>query len=113
MTLALPLTLENVKTVGQLNHYFDQLLDFENDDLLFASSYLRGFINVASVTFGDEHQQLSIDLYKTVSEQVTAASDELNDIDKQFVNDFWLLLQPAFILSSLTLNKPPTVTTKT
>jgi hypothetical protein len=97
MTLALPLTLENVKTVGQLNHYFDQLLDFDNDDLLFASSYLRGFINVASVAFGDEHQQLRTDLYEIVSQQVTAASDELNDVDKQIVNDFWLQLQSTFI----------------
>lgn len=97
MTLALPLTLENVKTVAQLNQYFDALLDFDNDDLLFASSYLRGFIVVASVAFGDDEQPLSANLYKIVSEQVTAASDELNDADKQLVTEFWRQLQPTFI----------------
>ncbi|QBY05213.1 hypothetical protein E2K93_12850 [Thalassotalea sp. HSM 43] len=88
--------LENVNTLEQLSQYFDSIVELENDDLLFASSYLRGFIEVAAVDFGDDEQPLSERLAQKVSEQLQIARSELNPNDQQIVSHFWQTLQPAF-----------------
>lgn len=88
---------ENVETLEQLFGYFDGLIELDCDDQLFASSYLRGFLEVAAVEFGTLAQPLSIALYSQVDAQLNAAQSELSEQDKTFVNNFWHTLKPMFI----------------
>ncbi|WP_371377358.1 YfcL family protein [Thalassotalea aquiviva] len=89
-------TLSHVTTIAQLWAYFDTLVEQDNDDLLFVSSYLRGFIEVAALEFGGEQQRLSADLYHNVSAQLTLSQGELSPSDINLVNDFWGQLKPCF-----------------
>ncbi|WP_371188812.1 YfcL family protein [Thalassotalea maritima] len=90
------MNLSQVTHLEHLAQYFDSLIELDNDDVLFASSYLRGFIEVAAVQFGDDSQPLTAQLAHLVSEQLTAASHELNESDRLIVDDFWLQLKGAF-----------------
>ncbi|MDG2393236.1 MAG: YfcL family protein [Thalassotalea sp.] len=90
------MNLENVKTVADLCQYFDSLIDSDDDDLLFASSYVRGFLVVAAVEFGDEQQTLSNELYSLVSSQLNDARSELTPRDKVIVDNFWASLVNVF-----------------
>lgn len=88
--------IKKITTLEQLCQYFDQVIDLENDDLLFASSYLRGFIEVAAVKFGDDSQLLSTELAQVISLQLADAKHELNDLDSNLVENFWLSILPLF-----------------
>ena len=88
--------LENVINLKQLFVYFDELIDFDCDDQLFASSYLRGFLEVAAVNFGDLQQPLMMDLYHHVDAQILAAQNELSEQDKHIVITFWQSIKPSF-----------------
>ncbi|TRX57282.1 YfcL family protein [Thalassomonas sp. M1454] len=90
------MNLENVKTVADLCQYFDSLIDHDDDDLLFASSYVRGFLVVAAVEFGDEQQALTNELYDLVTSQLDAARSELTPRDKVIVDNFWSSLKTSF-----------------
>jgi len=85
-----------MKTLHDLYQYFDSLIEQDDDDLLFSSSYLRGFIALAAVSFGDEQQPLSSALANSVDQQVTAAKVELSPRDRVLVQNYWQQLQPAF-----------------
>jgi hypothetical protein len=83
--------------LSDLYHYFDQLAEQDTDsDILFASSYLRGFIALESSHFGDESQPLSLQLFESVSAEVSQAKTELSPQDYALVNNYWLTLQESF-----------------
>ncbi len=88
---------EQVQTLANICEYFDKLIVYDDDDLLFASSYIRGFLVVAAVPFGDEQQRLSQSLYTVVSKELAAAKTELSPQDKAIVDNFWQQIKPAFI----------------
>ncbi|MDN3653907.1 YfcL family protein [Thalassotalea ponticola] len=90
------IAITDIKTLAQLDQYFDHIVDLDNDDALFASSYLRGFIEVEAVEFGDEQQPLTQRLADKVSAQLERAKDELSSADQRIVEQFWQTLQPAF-----------------
>lgn len=86
-----------MKTVAELYAYFDQLVDQEADaDVLFASSYLRGFIALAASEYGDENQSLSSALAESITQQLHDARSELTPDDRQLVNRYWQTLTPSF-----------------
>ncbi len=85
------------KTLTDLYHYFDSLFDQEvSQDTLFASSYVRGFIAVEAVNFGDDNQPLTQQLYQQVLAKITAAKSELSQQDQTIVTNFYDLLQSEF-----------------
>ncbi|WP_394175995.1 YfcL family protein [Thalassotalea litorea] len=88
--------LENIKTLEQLCDYFDGLIDQDDADVLFASSYVRGFILIASNRFGDDAQALTPELATQVSADLHQARSELTPQDKVVVENFWQQLQPCF-----------------
>jgi hypothetical protein len=83
-------------TLTELYQYFDDLLAQDDDELLFVSSYLRGFISLSAVPFGDEQQKLSSALVAAVSERLQAAKTELAPNDRQLVQTYWQQLQANF-----------------
>ncbi|WNC67455.1 YfcL family protein [Thalassotalea nanhaiensis] len=87
---------ENVENLEQLFCYFDGLIELDCDDQLFASSYLRGFLEVAAVEFGHQQQPLSTNLYSYVDKQILAAQDELSAPDQAIVVEFWRAIKPMF-----------------
>ena len=85
------------KTLTNLYQYFDNL--FEEDasaDTLFASSYVRGFIAVEAVKFGNDEQILTAQLYQQVSDKISAAKTELSPQDRVFVDNFYQQLVSFF-----------------
>ncbi|MBL4909655.1 MAG: YfcL family protein [Alteromonadaceae bacterium] len=85
------------KTLTDLYTYFDSLLDQDaSADTLFASSYVRGFIAVEAVGFGDDEQLLSPTLYQQVSAKMTAVKSELSPQDQMIIADFWQQLADYF-----------------
>ncbi|WP_160173522.1 YfcL family protein [Thalassotalea sp. ND16A] len=96
MPTSSPEHLQTINSLALLCQYFDSIIDLDNDDLLFASSYLRGFIEVAAVEFGDDQQLLCRDLAAIISQQLAAASAELNVEDKTHVDEFWQSISPLF-----------------
>jgi hypothetical protein len=77
--------------------YLDNLFDEDiSDDQLFASSYLRGFISLSVIEFGDESQVLSPALATSIDEKLQAARTELSPQDRKIVHDYWLDLKQAF-----------------
>ncbi len=80
-----------------LYHYLDeQVANDISADELFASSYLRGFISLASSEFGDESQALTKALADNITEKLQAARTELSPQDRQIVQDYWQQLNTAF-----------------
>lgn len=67
-----------------------------SSDELFASSYLRGFISLASSKYGDESQALTVVLAEDISEKVQAARTELSPDDRVIVKNYWADLSKAF-----------------
>lgn len=90
------MNLNTIYTLQQLCQYFDHVIDLDDDDLLFASSYLRGFIEVAAVNFGNDSQYLSTELANVVAQQLADAEYELSETDSQLVDRFWLSILPRF-----------------
>ncbi|GLX82635.1 YfcL family protein [Thalassotalea eurytherma] len=90
--------LESVKTIASLYQYFDELVFNDADaDTLFASSYIKGFIALEAVNFGDESQTLSVALADKVSISLTENKTELTPQDQTIVNNYWLSLQTLFV----------------
>lgn len=85
-------------TLTDLYQHFDVLAEQDADaDVLFASSYLRGFIALIASEFGDESQPLSQQLAKRISEQVYQSRTELSPADRILVNEYWQALTSHFI----------------
>ncbi|MCO4800108.1 MAG: YfcL family protein [Colwelliaceae bacterium] len=83
-----------VTNLIELYQYFDELvMEDVNSDILFASSYIRGFISLVSSQFGDETQLLTIELLNCVSEELNKSKSELTPQDNVIVNNYWLNLQ--------------------
>ena len=84
----------SLTTLADLYYYFDNLFDENvNEDTLFASSYIRGFIAVEATAFGDDEQLLSASLLAAVSQKMKSAKTELSPQDNAIVQNFWLSLQ--------------------
>lgn len=80
----------NFSTLTELYQHFDELVEQDaHADILFASSYLRGFIALAGSEFGDESQQLTTELAQSISDKVHEARAELTPNDRGLVNEFW------------------------
>jgi hypothetical protein len=86
-----------MKTLIELNQYFDDLLDTADDDTLFASAYIRGFIEVLAVEYGDVHQVLSADLAQAVTDKLIASKHELSPKDRAIVQAYWQQLIEWFV----------------
>jgi len=85
------------KTLTDLYHYFDGLFDQDaSQDTLFASSYVRGFIAVEAVAFGDDSQILTTTLYQQVLAKMNVAKTELSPQDRAIVENFYLELNAFF-----------------
>jgi hypothetical protein len=89
---------KSFENIAELYLHLDSLFDQDNsDDQLFASSYLRGFISISVIEFGDESQALSPALATSIDEKLQEARTELSPQDRQIVQDYWLELKKAFI----------------
>lgn len=85
------------KKLVDLYQYFDQLVAQSNEqDILFASSYIRGFIALEAVNFGDENQLLTQQLYQIVSDKMKQAKSELTPQDQAIVQNFYIELKSYF-----------------
>jgi len=85
------------ENLASLYQYFDQLAEQDaNSDILFASSYIRGFIGLSASNFGDEQQALSLALAEDISEQLHQARAELTPQDRAIVNQYWQELNINF-----------------
>jgi len=85
------------QTLNTLYQYFDDLcLKEDNDDELFASSYIRGFIALTASDYGDETQLLSVALADAVSKQLKASRSELTPQDQQIIMHYWEVLKVRF-----------------
>jgi len=88
----------SIQTLNSLYQYFDDLcLKEDNDDELFASSYIRGFISLSASEFGDETQKLSTGLADSVTEKMTSSRSELNPQDQQIISNYWAELKAYFV----------------
>lgn len=85
-------------TIEQLYSHFDLLAEQDDacPDELFASSYIRGFIALATAEFGDESQQISSALVDSVTTKLADAKAELTPDDRQLVNQYWQSLITQF-----------------
>lgn len=80
-----------------LYQYFDELVENDADsDVLFASSYIRGFISLAASEFGGEEQALTSVLAESIDEKLHQARTELSPQDKAIVKEFWQQIRAAF-----------------
>ncbi|MBA6231763.1 MULTISPECIES: YfcL family protein [unclassified Colwellia] len=89
---------KSFENIAALYLYLDNLFDEDiSDDQLFASSYLRGFISLSVIEFGDESQVLSPALATSIDEKLQAARTELSPQDRKIVQDYWLDLKQSFV----------------
>ena len=87
----------SISNLSSFYEYLDNLcLKENNDDELFASSYIRGFIALSASDFGDESQLLSAALAEQVSSQMKASRSELTPQDQQIIANYWQELQVHF-----------------
>lgn len=78
------------ENLAGLYQYFDQLAEQDaNSDILFASSYIRGFIGLSASKFGDEQQVLNLALAEDINDQLHQARAELTPQDRAIVNQYW------------------------
>lgn len=85
------------KNLTALYQSFDELAEQDADsDILFATSYIRGFISLAACEYGNEDQVLTQKLAEDISEKLHAARTELSPQDKVIVNQYWQELKTAF-----------------
>ena len=89
-----------MKNLNAIYQYLDSLFEQDvDDDALFASSYIRGFISLSAAEFGDEKQPITSALVECVSNHLTQAKSELSPQDAAIVSNFWLTLQQQFKVS--------------
>lgn len=87
----------SIPNLSAFYQYLDDLcLKENNDDELFASSYIRGFIALSAGEFGDETQGLSEGLANSVSEKLQASRSELTPQDQQIIINYWETLKAYF-----------------
>lgn len=87
----------SIQTLNQLYQHFDELcLKEDNDDELFASSYIRGFIALSASQYGDETQTLTTEFADDISEKLAASRSELTPQDQQIVTNYWAELKTYF-----------------
>ena len=87
----------SIQNLNALYQYFDELcLKDDNDDELFATSYIRGFIALSAGEYGDETQALSVALANEVSNKLTASRSELTPQDQQIIINYWTELKAYF-----------------
>ena len=85
------------KNLTALYKSFDELAEQDADsDILFATSYIRGFISLAACEYGGEDQVLTQKLADDISEKLQAARTELSPQDKVIVNQYWESLKTSF-----------------
>jgi len=87
----------SIQNLNALYQYFDDLcLKENNEDELFASSYIRGFIALLASQYGDETQPLSKALSNDISEKLTTSRSELTPQDQQIISNYWSELKLNF-----------------
>lgn len=86
-----------MNTLAELYQHFDELVFNDADaDILFASSYIKGFIALEAVNFGDEQQTPSKALAERVTKALSENKTELTPQDQTIVNNYWISLQEMF-----------------
>mgnify|MGYP000456266067 CR=1 FL=1 len=86
-----------MKTINDLFDYFDTLVSDDNDDLMFASSYIRGFVTLVAGKYGDFEQRFSRELAGDIFLQMRSARSELSPADQTLVFEFWQELSSEFV----------------
>ncbi|RHW75576.1 YfcL family protein [Colwellia sp. RSH04] len=87
-------TTLDITTVENLYNYLDGLFEQNiDDDSLFASGYIRGFISLAASDYGDEQQVISEALVNAIGLGLQQAKKELTPQDSVIVQNFWQQLQ--------------------
>lgn len=87
-------TTLDITTVENLYNYLDGLFEQNiDDDTLFASGYIRGFISLAASDYGDEQQVISEALVNAIGLGLQQAKKELTPQDSVIVQNFWQQLQ--------------------
>ena len=91
------MSTDTVATLTKLTDFYqyrDELFEQDCDnDTLFASGYLRGFVSLVATSYGDESQTISKELIESVSEKIAQAKTELSPQDYAVVHNFWLNTQ--------------------
>ncbi len=86
-----------LEDLNALYHYLDDLVTQDvSEDELFASSYIRGFISLASSKYGDETQLLTQQLSNDINEMIKKARTELTPQDREIVKQYWSMLDTNF-----------------
>ena len=84
--------------LASLYQYFDDLVTQEVDaDVLFASSYVRGFVSLAASEYGDDSQRLTVCLAENIGEKIDAARSELSPQDREIIKRYWADIKGFFI----------------
>lgn len=87
----------SIQNLTDLYQHFDDLcLKENNEDELFATSYIRGFIALSAGEYGDETQALSSELANEVSNKLQASRSELTPQDQQIITNYWEALKANF-----------------
>jgi len=85
------------ENLAALYQYFDDLVTQDVDaDVLFASSYVRGFVSLAASEYGDESQQLTACLAKNIGEKIESARTELSPQDREVIQLYWADIKGFF-----------------
>jgi len=88
--------IESCKSVNDLYEYFDNLFDDGDEDTLFASSYIRGFLSLAAAEYGDDEQPLTSTLAADIAQKLKESKSELSPQDQHIVQTFWQDIQAIF-----------------
>jgi hypothetical protein len=83
-----------MNTVSELFNYFDSLVEQDNSDILFASSYVRAFIALAAAEL--DEQKLTLALANKSLALYQQEKAELSSQDQQVVSDFWQTIRGHF-----------------
>lgn len=90
-------TIMQFENLSALYQYFDDLVcQDDNADVLFASSYIRGFISLSASGFGDETQVLTEQLADDVTDKLEQAKTELSPQDREIIKLYWHDLKAYF-----------------
>ena len=85
------------ENLAALYQYFDNLVSQDVDaDVLFASSYVRGFVSLAASEHGDDNQCLTSELADDIGEKIAAARSELSPQDREIIKLYWADIRNFF-----------------
>jgi len=94
--------IKELTRLNELYQYLDNLFEQDvNNDTLFASGYLRGFISLSATEFGDEEQLITNELIQVITDELSKAKTELSPQDNVIVQNFWIELQKVMFTKAV------------